>query len=260
MPLVIAPRLLHHRGRRHRHLVLLRRPQHQRHQHHYDALAKAEPQEGGFVAARLDHIGDRDNGERRSGAKSRGGESGGEAAAIRKPFKRVADRAAVDDTSADTADRRTEIEQEQRVGDRIDHPGDRHQKARAADHDARAELVDEIALDRHQPRLRQHEDCECDLNRRPPPVVFVFDRTDEQRPAVLQVGDHHHADDAEDQLPPTGRVGRERAFRCRSSDCHCCCPPSGPSDLAIPQRRLAAPILAFAAVPRARMSIIIGSR
>jgi len=33
-------------------------------------------------------------------------------------------------------------------------------------------------------------------------MVFVADGTDKQRPAVLQVGDHHHTDDADDQLRP----------------------------------------------------------
>ena len=35
------------------------------------------------------------------------------------------------------------------------------------------------------------------------PVVLGIHGTDEQRPAVLQVGDHRHADDANDQLKPT---------------------------------------------------------
>ena len=36
-------------------------------------------------------------------------------------------------------------------------PGDGHQEAAAHDHPARAEPVDEIALDRNQPGLDQHE-------------------------------------------------------------------------------------------------------
>ena len=64
----------------------------------------------------------------------------------------------------------------------------------------RSELVDQIAFERHQPSLGEDEDREGDLDRRAAPVIFLIDRIDEKRPAVLQVGDHHHADDAEDKL------------------------------------------------------------
>src|SRR5437588_8530442 len=67
-----------------------------------------------------------------------------------------------------------------------------------------------LAFDRHQPGLGEHEDRERDLDRRASPMVFLIDRPDEQRPAVLQVGDHHHADDAEDELTPAGRFRRGR--------------------------------------------------
>ena len=125
-------------------------------------------------------------------------------------FSALPTEAAVDDAGADAADRRADIEQEQRVGDRVDHPGDRDQHAAAADHDLRAELVDQVTLDRHQPGFGQHEDGEGHLDRGAAPVVFLIDRIDEQRPAVLQVGDHHHADDAEDQLTPARRFRRHR--------------------------------------------------
>ena len=60
---------------------------------------------------------------------------------------------------------------------------------------------------------------ECDLDRRAAPVVLLIDRVDEQRPSILQVGDHHHADDAEDQLRarascPTPSAHEYRYRRC----------------------------------------------
>ena len=78
-----------------------------------------------------------------------------------------------------------------------------------ADHDpARPEAVDEIALDRHEPGLDQHEDGEGHLDGLAAPVEFRVDGIDEQRPAVLQVRDARHADDADDQLHPGIAQGR----------------------------------------------------
>jgi hypothetical protein len=45
-------------------------------------------------------------------------------------------------------------------------------------------------------------------------------RIDEQRPPILQVGDHHHADDTRDQLPPTRHRGRLGVIGRRSRNCH----------------------------------------
>ena len=70
------------------------------------------------------------------------------------------------------------------------------------DDPARPEAVDEVALDRNQPGLDQNEEREGHLDGRPAPVEFGVDRIDEQRPAVLEVRDTGHADDADDQLRP----------------------------------------------------------
>jgi hypothetical protein len=180
-------------------------------------LAQTEPQESGLIAAGLDHVGDRDDGERGARAESCRGQSCREAAPVRKPLQRVANRAAIDHARANPADGGAEVEQRKRVGDRIDDPGDRDQGAADADHDPRAVFVDEIALDRYQPGLGEDEDREGDLDGRASPMVFLIDRIDEQRPSVLQVGNHHHADDAENQLPPTSR------FRCARRCGWACC-------------------------------------
>src|SRR5262249_15611112 len=57
----------------------------------------------------------------------------------------------------------------------------------------------------------EDENGKRDLDRGPSPMIFLIDRIDEQRPAVLQVGDHHHADDAENQLSPARRLGGGRS-------------------------------------------------
>jgi hypothetical protein len=66
-----------------------------------------------------------------------------------------------------------------------------------------AESVHQIAFDRHQPGLGQNKDREGNLDRGPAPAVLVSDRIYEQRPAVLEIGNHRHADDAHQELPPS---------------------------------------------------------
>ena len=81
----------------------------------------------------------------------------------------------------------------------------------------RDEPVDEPALYRNQPGLRSDENAECHLDGSGAPVIFLIDRIDEQRPAVLQVGDHHHADDAGDKLAPPRAFGSQYLrFECVS--------------------------------------------
>jgi hypothetical protein len=45
------------------------------------------------------------------------------------------------------------------------------------------------------------------LDRRSTPMKILVDRMNEQRPSILQVGDHHHAEDTADELAPTFRIG-----------------------------------------------------
>ena len=115
---IITPGLLNRRSGRQRDFARLWRPQQQCDQHHDDALPKPEPEERRFIATRLDHIGDRHDGERRAGAKTGGGQTRGQAAPVGEPLQRIADRGAVDDAGADAADRRADIEQCQRIRDR----------------------------------------------------------------------------------------------------------------------------------------------
>src|SRR5438309_10434101 len=88
-----------------------------------------------------------------------------------------------------------------------------------ADHDARAEFVEQIAFRRDQPGLGQNENSKRHLNCGTAPVVLLVHRIDEKGPTVLQVGNHHHADDAKSQLPPSRRHRRgartAQRVRCR---------------------------------------------
>ena len=45
-------------------------------------------------------------------------------------------------------------------------------------------------------------------------MILLIERVDEQRPAVLQICNHHHADDAKDQLAPPRRIARNAGRYC----------------------------------------------
>src|SRR5262249_19665175 len=97
---------------------------------------------------------------------------------------------------------RGEIEHTEGARSGIERPGDAAQYAASDDHPARTEPVDQVPFGGHQPRLEQYEYGEGGLDGRLAPSKLVADRADEQRPAILKVGDHHHADDPDDQLRP----------------------------------------------------------
>ena len=160
------------------------------------------------IAVSRDHIADRDHGERGAGAEARRRQADGKAAAVGEPFHRIADAGRVD-----RARRRCRIAPRrnkawQGVGERIDDPAGADQDAAEATISlarVRAERVDDPALDRRQPGLKRDEDAERHLDAAIDQPC-ACDRMDEQRPAVLQVGDQHHADDG--QMSCRQRVAR----------------------------------------------------
>jgi hypothetical protein len=152
----------------------------------------------------------RDDGRRRPHAEARRSQSGREATPPREPLHGIADAGAVNGSRADAADDAREIEHTERVRVGIEDPGEAGERAAAYDHQAWTDLIDDVPLDGHQPGLKQNEEEERGLDGRLGPTVLGADRPDEQRPAVLQVGDHHHADDADDQLRPG--IGKNRVF------------------------------------------------
>src|SRR5262249_60860185 len=113
---------------------------------------------------------------------------------------------------ADAAEDGADIKHRQRVRDRIEGPGDADQHAAGADNDPGTEPIDDVALEWHEPSLHYDEDRESHLDRRAPPMEFLVERIDEQRPSVLQVCNHHHADDTDRQLQPT-KTGQFRPHR-----------------------------------------------
>ena len=124
------------------------------------------------------------------------------AAPVGKPFDRVTHGGAVDETRADAAECGTDIEHHERCGDTIQHPGRTDQHAARAYGQFRADPVDHVTLKRQQPSFAQHEHGKGHLDGGAAPAGGVVDRQHEQRPAILQVRNHHHAQDADDQLAP----------------------------------------------------------
>ena len=200
----IPDRLLSPGRRRGGDFVLPGSTQEQGAHHHYEALGKAEIDEGGLVATAIDEVGDRHNGECRARAKGGGREAGGQPPALREPLQRVAHARTVDDPRADPSDEASRVEREEgpRLG--VEPPGDSDQDATDGDQPSRAEAIHEVALERHEPGLGQDEQGEGDLNRRFSPVELAVDRVDEERPAILEISDRDHPDNAEHQLHPSG--------------------------------------------------------
>ena len=218
----VIPQRLHQPRCRLRRFTLLRGAQQLRENEDDQPLPKAEPQKGGLIAVGEDDVADGNDGRGSAGAEASGGEARGESAAIRKPLERVADAGAVNRAGADARDGRRDVEHRQCACDRIDRPGDGHKYAAESDDEPRTEAIDEPAFDRHQPGFGGDEDAEGNLNCGGAPMVFLIDRIDEERPAILQVGDHHHADDAADELAPSFRRCCQRAgFKRRRGSRHC---------------------------------------
>jgi hypothetical protein len=128
-------------------------------------------------------------------------------AAIRKPLYRAADAGRIDRAAAGTGERRPDIERGQRIRLRIEDPAEGDEDAAGGDDQLRsalrAELVDDPALERRQPGLKRDEDAEGELDVGDGPTLRLAHRRDEEGPAILQIGNHHHADDAGGELPPT---------------------------------------------------------
>ena len=134
-----------------------------------------------------------------------------ETAAIGKRFHGVADagaHAAGTDAQHDGAD----IKHFQRARPGIDEPAERDENAARGDHQfrttVRTERIDDPSFKRGEPGFQRDEDAERDLDAADVPGMGFRHRADEVSPAVLEIGDHPHADDADDELHPAVAVGR----------------------------------------------------
>src|SRR5690606_26806190 len=141
---VIAARLHELRGGAD--LFLARRTQEPGRDEGEATLQKAEEEEGFLEARGLDHGRDRKDRGGRAGTITTRRETDGKTAAVREPFQRVVDAGGVDRADTDAADGRACVKAHQAGGLRIDDPGKADEDGAERNHEARAELVDEIAL------------------------------------------------------------------------------------------------------------------
>ncbi|MNN26388.1 hypothetical protein D3C81_1398910 [compost metagenome] len=176
--------------------------QEQCNQNHDDALADTEVQERILVAAGSDHCRDRNDGHSGTSTETSSGQASCQAATVREPFQCVTNASTVHSTSADTADYCCEVQGCQRISERVDEPTQAAQDTANQNHWTWTEFIYEPTFDRYQPCFGQNEDRECNLNCSAAPAVFCCDRIDEQRPTVLQVCNHCHCNDTQDQLHP----------------------------------------------------------
>jgi hypothetical protein len=96
---------------------------------HHQALHNPKGHEGGRIALRLDHVGDRHDGQGRAHPIARGGQAGGQAAVVGEPFQGIADGAPIDNAATDAANHRRGVEHGQRTGIRVRYPAEPHQDA-----------------------------------------------------------------------------------------------------------------------------------
>ncbi len=181
-------------------------------QHEDDgALADGEPEEGVRISDRGNHVLDRNHGDGRAGAKARRRQADGETATVGEPFHGVADAGGIDGAGANAGYHGAEVKRPERSSLGVEQPADRDKNAAGRDHQfraARAERVDDPSFERGEPGFQRDEDAECDLDFGNIPGIRFGHRADEVGPAILKIGDHRHADDADDKLHPAKAVGR----------------------------------------------------
>ena len=167
-----------------------------------ETLKEAGRDERRLISARCDHRRDERNEQRRAAAESRRHDARRQPAAVLEPLQRRSDRSAVHERGADARRAVQGVEHRQRGGVSQSRPAQPAQQPRGADEPARAEAIDEPSIERLDPRLKQDEQRERELNVREPPARARLERLDEERPGVLQVRDHDHRDQRGAELKP----------------------------------------------------------
>jgi hypothetical protein len=77
---------------------------------------------------------------------------------------------------------------------------------------SRPQPIDQPALERLHPGLKDHEQRERPLDVGELPAGLQLKRLDEERPRVLQVGDHHHRQQRGVELKPAVVDGHRAAL------------------------------------------------
>ena len=168
----------------------------------HQALEDAGRDEGRLVPARLNRRRDDRNEQRRAAAEPGGDDAGRQPAAILEPFQRRPDRPAVHEGRSDARQAVQPVEHRQRGGVPQPRPAKTAQQPGGADEPSRPQTVDQPSIERLDPRLKQDEQRERELDVGQFPTGARLERLDEERPGILQVRDHDHRDQRHDQLKP----------------------------------------------------------
>ena len=132
---------------------------------------------------RCNHLADRNDGQRSTGAKTRGGQTDSETTPVREPFHGVADAYGVDRAGTDTANPRADIQRPQALRLRVDDPGDGDQNTTGGDHQfrpkTRTKTVRNPTFDGRQPGLERDEDAERNLDVGQRPTMLITHGLDE---------------------------------------------------------------------------------
>ncbi len=168
----------------------------------HDPLEESRPEEGGAVAARANEARDDRNEQRRAASESSRHDPRRETASIGKPFESRSDRSAVDERGADAGQHVGGIELRERR--RRSHVGPTRtaQHARDRDEETRPQTIDQPAVERLNPCLKEDEQREGRRDLRQLPSGCRLNRLDEERPRVLKVGDHDHRHERRPELHP----------------------------------------------------------
>ncbi len=154
------------------------------------------------VSLRLDHVVDGGDGQSRADAKTHGRKARRKTAPVGKPFQRVADTGTIDSGRPHPAYGSGQIKVLQAPGIGIQHPGSAHKHTARHNEESRPKLIDGIALEGDKPGFEKHKDRESVLQRPLVEMILAGNWIDEQSPAILQIRNHRHADNADDKLKP----------------------------------------------------------
>ncbi len=117
-----------------------------------------------LVAGDFQHIGHRRDRARGANAISPCGQAYAETAVIGKPFQRVSDGTAIDDTRANATHGVPNVQLGYGLGITGADPAECHEYRADSQHQAGADDVDQISFKRNEPGFQKDEQRECPLN------------------------------------------------------------------------------------------------
>src|SRR6185312_2767802 len=145
-------------------------------------LQNAGRDERGLVAVVADRRLDEWNEQRRTAAEAGRHDASGEPAPLLEPFQRRSDRAAVDERRAGAGQAVEHVEHRQGRGIAYSGPAEAAHEARRRDETAWPDTIDQPAVERLHPGLKDDEQRERELDVGELPARAFLQWTDEERP------------------------------------------------------------------------------